>query len=84
MERCVSFTIRTECKTRKDRVREQLGAPMYGAIADQTARYSYDVLDNLTRVTAPGRDHYYCYRKLPRQAQSSEGKTELVGRISEA
>ncbi|MCW0410503.1 RHS repeat protein [Xanthomonas sacchari] len=25
------------------------------------ATYSYDVLDNLTHVVAPGRDHYYCY-----------------------
>ncbi|MDQ1093809.1 YD repeat-containing protein [Xanthomonas sacchari] len=25
------------------------------------ASYSYDVLDNLTHVVAPGRDHYYCY-----------------------
>lgn len=25
------------------------------------AAYAYDVLDNLTRVKAPGRDHYYCY-----------------------
>lgn len=26
-----------------------------------TATYGYDVLDNLTHVVAPGRDHYYCY-----------------------
>ncbi|WP_039728242.1 RHS repeat domain-containing protein, partial [Xanthomonas sp. SHU 199] len=25
------------------------------------ASYSYDVLDNLTHVVAPGRDQYYCY-----------------------
>ncbi|MEL4892128.1 RHS repeat protein [Xanthomonas protegens] len=25
------------------------------------ASYSYDVLDNLIHVVAPGRDHYYCY-----------------------
>jgi YD repeat-containing protein len=31
-------------------------SPMFG-----TASYGYDVLDNLTRVVAPGRDHYYCY-----------------------
>jgi len=31
-------------------------SPMFG-----TATYSYDVLDNLTHVVAPGRDHYYCY-----------------------
>nr|WP_244672519.1 RHS repeat protein [Xanthomonas sp. D-93] len=31
-------------------------SPMFG-----TATYSYDVLDNLTHVIAPGRDHYYCY-----------------------
>ncbi|MBB4128505.1 YD repeat-containing protein [Xanthomonas translucens] len=31
-------------------------SPMFG-----TASYSYDVLDNLTHVVAPGRDHYYCY-----------------------
>lgn len=33
-------------------------SPMYGATG---ASYSYDVLDNLTRVVAPGRDHHYCY-----------------------
>lgn len=31
---------------------------MYGVAG---ASYSYDALDNLTRVVAPGRDHYYCY-----------------------
>ncbi len=31
-------------------------SPMFG-----TASYGYDALDNLTRVAAPGRDHYYCY-----------------------
>ncbi len=33
-------------------------SPMYGSTG---AHYSYDVLDNLTRVVAPGRDHGYCY-----------------------
>lgn len=27
--------------------------------------YAYDVLDNLTYVKAPGRDHYYCYEDGP-------------------
>jgi len=37
-------------------------SPMYSASpSNGTASYSYDVLDNLTRVVAPGRDHYYCY-----------------------
>ncbi|MGN7831218.1 RHS repeat domain-containing protein [Pseudoxanthomonas sp. 22568] len=31
-------------------------SPMFGV-----AQYGYDVLDNLTRVVAPGRDHHYCY-----------------------
>ncbi len=33
-------------------------SPMYGATG---AAYGYDTLDNLTRVVAPGRNHYYCY-----------------------
>ncbi len=32
-------------------------SPMY----PDGAAYEYDKLDNLTRVKAPGRDHYYCY-----------------------
>ncbi len=35
-----------------------VASPMYGATG---AAYSYDSLDNLTHVVAPGRDHYYCY-----------------------
>jgi YD repeat-containing protein len=31
-------------------------SPMFGS-----ASYSYDALDNLTRVTILGRDHHYCY-----------------------
>lgn len=31
-------------------------SPMFGI-----ASYNYDVLDNLTHVVAPGRDHFYCY-----------------------
>lgn len=33
-------------------------SPMYGGAGTS---YSYDVLDNLTRVTAPGRNYFYCY-----------------------
>lgn len=33
-------------------------SPMFGGT---TARYTYDALDNLTRVVAPGRDHTYGY-----------------------
>lgn len=33
-------------------------SPMYGAGG---AHYTYDVLDNLTRVVGPGRDHHHCY-----------------------
>ena len=40
-----------------DRLRS-VTSPMYGA---NGASYTYDALDNLTRVRAPGRDHFYCY-----------------------
>ena len=33
-------------------------SPMYGSTG---ASYSYDVLDNLAHVVAPGRNYYYCY-----------------------
>ncbi len=33
-------------------------SPMYGASG---AHYTYDVLDNVTRIIAPGRDQAYCY-----------------------
>ena len=33
-------------------------SPMYGSTGTS---YAYDVLDNLTHLVAPGRDHWYCY-----------------------
>ena len=31
------------------------------ASTGNTARYTYDALDNITRATVRGRDEYYCY-----------------------
>ena len=61
--RPAGYGTRTMTYDALDRLKTTL-SPMYDAMADQTVRYTYDVLDNLTRVTAPGRDHYYCYEAV--------------------
>jgi RHS repeat-associated protein len=38
---------------------KEVYSPIFGG--DGYARYSYDVLDNLTYAKAPGRETYYCY-----------------------
>ena len=53
-----------------------VASPMYGT---NGAHYTHDVLDNLTTVVAPGRNHAYVYDAANRLTNVTSGGSSVIG-----